>query len=377
MPTQDRLQNRLSKRLGIAQPIFGFTHDPAVVAAICHAGGFGVFGATRHTPEEIAHELAWIRQQVGNRPFGVNLVLPTGMPETNDRAAIEAQLPEAHKAFVRDIQKKYAVPAATQAGMRSRFVRSEEVAQRQLEVIMRSDVNMLACGIGSPMDVIERAKASGKLVLALVGSPKHARNALAKPIDILVAQGYDAGAHTGVIGTFSLVPQIVDMAGDVPVLAAGGVATGRHVLAALAMGAQGVWMGTAWLTTSEYRMQDALRQKLLAAGSDDTVISRADSGKTLRQIRTAWSEEWAAPGAPAPLKMPLQDILVGDLLGAIDEHEVKPLMHHPAGQSIAYFNEVRSVADVMRGIVDEACDGLDRLGVTGADVTLNLPRTNI
>ena len=136
-------------------------------------------------------------------------------------------------------------------------------------------------------------------------------------------------------------------------------------------------MGTAWLTTSEYRMQDALRQKLLAAGSDDTVISRADSGKTLRQIRTAWSEEWAAPGAPAPLKMPLQDILVGDLLGAIDEHEVKPLMHHPAGQSIAYFNEVRSVADVMRGIVDEACDGLDRLGLTGADVTLNLPRTNI
>ena len=99
MPTQDRLQNRLSKRLGIAQPIFGFTHDPAVVAAICHAGGFGVFGATRHTPEEIVHELAWIRQQVGNRPFGVNLVLPTGMPETNDRAAIEAQLPEAHKAF--------------------------------------------------------------------------------------------------------------------------------------------------------------------------------------------------------------------------------------------------------------------------------------
>ena len=115
MPTQDRLQTRLSKRLGIAQPIFGFTHDPAVVAAICHAGGFGVFGATRHTPEEIAHELAWIRQQVGNRPFGVNLVLPTGMPETNDRAAIEAQLPEAHKAFVRGIQKKYAVPAASKS----------------------------------------------------------------------------------------------------------------------------------------------------------------------------------------------------------------------------------------------------------------------
>ena len=362
MSSNDRLQTRLSKRLGIAQPVFGFTHDPAAVAAICHAGGFGVFGATRHTPEEIEHELAWIRKQVGNRPFGVNLVLPTGMPETNDRAAIEAQLPEAHKAFVREIEHKYGVPPATRAGMRSRFVRSEEVAHRQLEMIMRSDVNLLACGIGSPTDVIERAKASGKLVLALVGSPKHARSALAKPIDILVAQGYDAGAHTGTIGTFSLVPQIVDLAGDVPVLAAGGVATGRHLLAAMAMGAQGVWMGTAWLTTSEYRMHEALRQKLLVAGSDDTVISRADSGKTLRQIRSAWSDEWAAPDAPKPLRMPLQDILVGDLLGAIDEHEVLPLMHYPAGQSIAYFNEVRSVADVMRGIVEEACAGLDRLG---------------
>jgi NAD(P)H-dependent flavin oxidoreductase YrpB (nitropropane dioxygenase family) len=109
-------------------------------------------------------------------------------------------------------------------------------------------------------------------------------------------------------------------------------------------------------------MHEALRQKLLVAGSDDTVISRADSGKTLRQIRSAWSDEWAAPDAPKPLRMPLQDILVGDLLGAIDEHEVLPLMHYPAGQSIAYFNEVRSVADVMRGIVEEACAGLDRLG---------------
>lgn len=357
----DPLQTRLSRRLGIAHPVFGFAHDAAAVAAICNAGGFGVLGATRHTPEEIAHELAWIRAQVGDRPFGVNLVLPTGMPENNDRSAIEAQLPEAHRAFVRSIQDKYAVPAATRAGMRSRFVRSDESAQRQLEAVMRSDVNLLACGIGSPLDVIERAKAAGKLVLALVGSPKHARSALAKPIDILVAQGYDAGAHTGTIGTFSLVPQIVDIAGDVPVLAAGGVATGRHLLAALAMGAQGVWMGTAWLTTAEHHMHDVIRQKLLAAGSDDTVISRADSGKTLRQVRSAWSEEWAAPGAPAPLKMPLQDILVGDLLGAIDEHEVRPLMHHPAGQSIAYFNEVRTVAEVMEGLVGEAYANMGRL----------------
>lgn len=356
------LQTRLCRNLGLDNPIFGFTHSPAVAVAVCQAGGFGVFGATRHTPEEIEHHLAWIRERVGKRKFGVNLVLPDGMPEHNDRGAIEAQLPQGHRNFVKKIAADFAVPPATRAGERSRFVRSDEMAAQQLEAVMRSSADLLACGIGSPVEAIEQAKARGKMVLALVGSPKHAKRALAKPIDILVAQGYDAGAHTGTIGTFSLVPQIVDIAGDIPVLAAGGVATGRHINAALAMGAQGVWMGTAWLTSVEHQMPDVLRQKLLAAGSDDTVISRADSGKTLRQIRTAWSETWAAPDAPKPLKMPYQDILVGDLLGAIDEHGVEALMHSPAGQSIAYFNEVQTVAQIMEGLMHEAMEGLEKLG---------------
>lgn len=329
--------------------------------AITHAGGFGVLGATRHTPEEIEHELAWIRERVGKAKFGVNLVLPDGMPEDNDRTSIESQLPGAHRAFVQSIYKKYDVPAATKPGERSRFVRSNEVAGQQLEAILRSDANLLACGIGSPIDVIERAKASGKMVLALVGSPKHAKRALLKPIDILVAQGYDAGAHTGTIGTFSLIPQIVDMAGGIPVLAAGGVATGRHIHAAVAMGAQGVWMGTAWLTSAEHQMSELLRRKLLNAGSDDTVISRADSGKTLRQIRSAWSEEWSSPEAPKPLKMPLQDILVGDLLGAIDEHDIEPLVHSPAGQSIAYFNEVKTVAEIFADLADQVHRSLEAM----------------
>ena len=361
MVNASQLQTRLSRKLGLECPIFGFTHSAPVVVAVCAAGGFGVLGATRHTPEEIEYELAWIRERVGKRPFGVNLVLPDGMPEDNDRAAIEAKLPATHREFVRGIYEKYAIPAATKPGERSRFVRSTEVAEQQLESVLRSDVNLLACGIGSPVEVIERAKAAGKLVLALVGSPKHAKRALAKPIDILVAQGYDAGAHTGVIGTFSLVPQIVDLAGNVPVLAAGGVATGRHINAALAMGAEGVWMGTAWLTTKEHEMPDLLRQKLLQAGSDDTIISRADSGKTLRQIRSAWSEEWSSPGAPIPLKMPYQDILVGDLLGAIDEHLVAPLMHSPAGQSIGYFNELSTVGEVMEKLLRESREGMERL----------------
>ncbi len=352
------LQNALGEKLGVKYPIFSFAHSVEVTAAVTNAGGYGVYGATRDTPEEIEESLARLRKLVGDKPFGVDLVLPRGMPATDNRALIEAELPDGHRDFVDGIYEKYQVPKATKPGMRSRFVRSEETAAEQIAVVLASDVDLFACGIGAPVDAVEKAKADGKMTLALVGSPHHAQRALESGADLLVAQGYDAGAHTGQIGTFSLVPQIVDVAGDVPVLAAGGVATGRHIAASYALGAQGVWLGTVWLGTREHGLSQILVDKLLAAGSADTVISRADSGKTLRQIRTAWSEEWASKDAPAPLKMPYQDILVGDLLGAIDEHSVEPLMHHPAGQSIAYVNELRSVSDVMTELVTEAEDVL-------------------
>ena len=235
------------------------------------------------------------------------------------------------------------------------------MASAQIEAVLASDVDLLACGIGAPPEMLLRAKARGKKTLALVGNRNHATRALASGVDILVAQGHDAGAHTGPIGTFSLVPQIVDVAGDIPVLAAGGVATGRQIVAALALGAVGVWLGTAWLATKEYDLSDAIVEKLLAAGSEDTVISRADSGKTLRQIRSAWSEEWAKESAPAPLKMPFQDILVGDLLGAIDEHDIKPLVHYPAGQSIGFVNKRSTVAGVMAQLLCETNEAVRAL----------------
>ncbi len=355
------LQTALGRRLGVKYPIFSFAHSIEVTAAVTNAGGFGVYGATRDTPEEIRDRLKRLRQMVGDKPFGVDLVLPRGMPATDDRTLIEAEISDGHRDFVQGLYDKYKVPKATKPGMRSRFVRSNEVADAQIRAVLESDVNMFACGIGAPMDAVTQAKADGKVTLALVGSPHHAQSAIASGTDILVAQGYDAGAHTGVIGTFSLVPQIVDVAGDIPVLAAGGVATGRHIAASYALGAQGVWLGTVWLGTREHGLSEILTEKLLAAGSSDTVISRADSGKTLRQIRTAWSEEWAAKEAPAALKMPYQDILVGDLLGAIHEHQVAPLVHHPAGQSIAYVNELRSVDEVIQELVGQGESSLVKL----------------
>lgn len=347
------ITNALTEKFGLKYPIFGFAHSIDVVCALAEAGCFGVYGATRDTPEEIEERLALIRDRIGDRPFGVDLVMPRGMPEFADKQAVIDQLPEEHKSFVKGLYEKYAIPPATKPGMRSRFLRSDEITNRQVRKVLESSVDIFACGIGAPADVVAEAKRGGKTTLALVGHPRHAQAALRAGADILVAQGYDAGAHTGPIGTFSLVPQVVDVAGDAPVLVAGGVATGRHIAASFAMGAQGVWMGTAWLTSTEHALHEVVVEKLLAAGSDDTVITRANSGKTFRQIRTAWSEEWARPDAPQPLQMPHQDMLIGDLLGAINEHEIKPLMHSGAGQSIAYSTEQKSVGDIVADLVEQ------------------------
>jgi NAD(P)H-dependent flavin oxidoreductase YrpB (nitropropane dioxygenase family) len=352
MPFQ--LKTRVCDMLGMQYPIFAFTHKVPVVIAVSKAGGFPVYGATRDTPEEIEQVVREVRAAIGNRPFGLNLVLPEGMPEEDNRDLIEAQIPQGHRQFVKGLWDKYQVPPNTKPAMRTKFIRSKSMNERQIQTVMDSDVPLLAFGIGAPPEVVQEAHLRGKKVLALVGNPKHAVRALNKGVDLLVAQGHESAAHTGNITTFSLVPQVVDVSGDVPVLAAGGVATGRHIMASLALGAQGVWCGTTWLLTKEWGLDPIIQKKLMAARSEDTLITRSESGKTFRQIRSAWSEEWENPEAPRPLRMPLQDVLVGDLLGAILEHRVEPLMHHAAGQGIAYQNQVKSVEEVLTGLVREA-----------------------
>lgn len=345
----------LCERFGLAAPVFGFSHAVEVVAAVTNAGGFGVYGATRRFPHEIEAELKAIRDLVGRRPFGVDLVIPGSMPERDDRAAFEAQVPAAHRAFIDEIARRHEVPPPSGPGMRTRFVRSREMTERQLRAVLDSDADLVALGIGCPPEVIERAKARGKTTLALVGQERHARKALAAGADLIVAQGADAGGHTGTVGTFSLLPRVVALAGENPVLAAGGVATGAHVAAALMMGAQAVWIGTAFLLTEENRHHLTTHETaaLLRAQATDTVVSRGESGKPFRQTRSAWSDAWAAPGAPEPLEHPLHDMLVGDLLGAIREHDVAPLAHSGAGQGIGWFDRVRTVAEVMRTLAEQ------------------------
>ena len=354
---------RICGRLGCTSPVFGFSWwEPDVAIAVSRAGGVGVWGCTRRTPDEIEMGLTRMKDELGDLPWGVDLVIPSGMPDTDDRAAIEAELPEEHVAFVASLREKYAVPDDGLPGYRSRFVRSEETAREQLDVVMDHRIPLLALGIGSPAWAVEQAHERGSLIVSLVGRPAHAESAIRAGADVLVAQGTDAGGHTGPIGTFSLVPQVVDIAGGRPVLAAGGVATGRHLAAALALGADGVWMGTAFLGSVEAAPGRVLLSKLIAAGSSDTVVSRSVSGKTLRMLRSAWSDEWAAADAPEPLKMPYQDILIGDMLGQILRHEVEPLVHEGAGQGVVHLTVQEPVADIMERLVREADEVLAKLG---------------
>ena len=359
--TRSALHTAICDRLGIPYPIFGFSHSMEVTAAITNAGGFGVYGVTRDMPDAISARLAKIRSMVGDRPFGADLLLPLGMADKNDWAAAEAKIPEGHKAFVRHLKQKYKVPDPTGKSFFSSVVRSNELFEAQADALLKSDVNLFASAIGTPPHIIKRAKETGKITLSLVGAPKHVKYAKAAGVDLLVAQGYDAGGHTGPIGTMSLVPQIVDVAEEVPVLAAGGIADGRQVAASLALGAQGVWLGTVWLTTEEHRLNRHILEKLLRAGSADTVLTRSHSGKTCRVVRTAWSEEWDAEGAPKPLEMPYQHVLVGELLTGVMEHEIEPLMYEGAGQSVAWCNEVSTVGQVIERLVAEAQEALAAL----------------
>ena len=281
----EALYTSVCRRLNIQHPIFGFSMEVDVAAAVTNAGGFGVYGAARDKPEEIVERLARIRSLVGDRPFGVDLMLPAGMMEKSDRQGVKDQLPEKHKEFVKSLKNKYEVPDPTTTSFFLNNMRSTELFEGQVEAVLQSDANLFASAIGVPSDIIKRAKEAGMVTLSLVGSPRHVKHAKAAGTDLIVAQGYDAGGHTGPIGTLSLVPQIVDAAGDIPVLAAGGIGDGRQIVASLALGAQGVWLGTAWLATEEHNLQPTLLKKVLNAGSADTVISRRALRKCVRWFR--------------------------------------------------------------------------------------------
>lgn len=367
------MQTELSRRLGIEHAIFGFTPFPAVAAAISRAGGFGVLGAVRYTaPDELARDLDWMQEHVEGRPYGLDVVMPVKKVEGVSEADVEAMIPEGHRQFVRDVLAKHGVPEPAEGEASGWRITGwmEQVARGQLDVAFDYPIRLLANALGSPpADVIRRAHDQDVLVAALAGSARHARKHAEAGVDIVVAQGYEAGGHTGEIASMVLTPEAVDAVAPLPVLAAGGIGSGQQIAAALALGAQGVWLGSLWLTTTEADLHSpALTRKLLAAGSGDTVRSRALTGKPARQLRTEWTEAWDDPQGPGTLPMPLQGLLVADAVSRIQKYEVQELLGTPVGQIVGRMNSERAVQDVFDDLTrgfERAVDRVNRIAGRG------------
>lgn len=367
------MHTEICDRYGIEFPIFAFSHCRDVVAAVSRAGGFGILGALAFGPEQLEIELDWIDEHVDGKPYGVDLVIPAKFVTSgeDDRdlgiKKIEEMISDEHWAFVEQLLTKHDVgplPADVDATPVAAGLEAGERFPRQVELVLKRDsVKMLVNALGPmPAYAVEAAHEHGVDVGALIGSVRHAENNIANGVDVLIAQGTEAGGHCGEISTMVLVPEVVDAVGDrAQVLAAGGIGCGRQMAAALALGAVGAWTGSIWLTVSESETAPVVVDNLLAATSRDTVRSRAMTGKPARQLRTEWTEAWESPESPGTLPMPLQGILFSNAARRITRAESKALSGSPVGQIVGRMNERRAAKDVIFEMVEECIDATERL----------------
>ena len=354
-PRSTRLMRTpLCEEFGIEYPIFAFTPSEHVAAAVSRAGGLGVLGCVRfNDTEELERVLTWLDDNTDGKPYGVDIVMPMKIPTEGTSVDLGAMIPEEHKKFVDETLLKLGVPPLPEGEGREGVLGwLHSVARSHLDVALQHRPVLIANALGSPpVDVIEKCHEHGIKVAALAGAAKHALSHVTNGVDIIVAQGYEAGGHTGEIASMVLTPDIVDAVGpDVPVLGAGGIGSGRQIAASLALGAQGVWTGSIWLGTEEYRNLAANRgweTAFTRATSSDTVRTRVYTGKPARLLKTKWTEAWAEEGAPQPLPMPLQNLLVAEAHNRINAANDPDVISMPVGQIVGRMNEVRPVADVI------------------------------
>jgi NAD(P)H-dependent flavin oxidoreductase YrpB (nitropropane dioxygenase family) len=363
------MRTALCDQLGIEHPIVGFTPSEHVAAAISRAGGLGVLGCVRfNDAADLDKVLDWMDARTDGRPYGIDVVMPAKIPAEGAATDLNQLIPAGHREFVDQTLIRLGVPPLADDSLAGEGVLGwlHSVARAQVEVALAHPARLIANALGSPpADIIAAAHDRGMLVAALAGKAAHARSHVAAGVDIVVAQGYEAGGHTGEIASMVLVPEVVDAVGpDVPVLAAGGIGSGRQIAAALALGAAGAWMGSAWLITTEYAGLSplpGLREALLAATSSDTVRSRIYSGKPARLLKNSWTDAWLQPGAPEPLPMPLQNLLVAQAHQRLMRSGNPDVIPMPVGQIVGRMNEVKPVADVIAALVTELDETVTRL----------------
>jgi NAD(P)H-dependent flavin oxidoreductase YrpB (nitropropane dioxygenase family) len=368
------MKTELCDRFGIDYPIFVFTPSEKVAAAVTRAGGMGVLGCVRfNDADDLENVLQWMDANTDGKPYGVDIVMPAKIPTEGTAVDINKLIPQEHRDFVAKTLADLGVPPLPADEARSEGVLGwlHSVARSHVEVALKHPIKLIANALGSPpKDVIDQVHHAGVPVAALAGSAKHAQRHVDNGVDIVVAQGHEAGGHTGEIGSMVLWPEIVDAVGDqTAVLAAGGIGTGRQLAAALALGAQGVWMGSAFLTAAEYDLGvrresgvSVIQEALLGATSADTVRRRYYTGKPARLLKTRWTDAWDADGAPEPLPMPLQNILVSEAHQRMNESSDPTAVSMPVGQIVGRMNEIRPAAEIIAELVagfEEASRRLD------------------
>lgn len=358
------MKTPFTELVGVEHPLVAFNRSPAVVVEASKAGALGVLAATAYTPSELDAQLTWIEDQLDGAPYGVDLLVPeakVAVDPTHLRESLRAQIPQQHIDFVADLMERYEIPPLPEGRRVFDPINLDaSMVEQLLDVCFAHDISLIANALGTPPErMVRTAKAKGIPVASLVGKPQHAERQLAAGVDILVAQGTEAGGHTGEIATMVLTPEILDLAGDVPVLTAGGIGRGSQLAAALALGAAGGWAGSVWLSTIEDVANQVIKDKFLAATSSDTQRNKTRTGKPARQLLSTWHAEWAAEGAPTPLPMPLQPMLTIEEWERIDAaaEQGNPgaaaLESFFVGQIVGSFSLIRTTAQVVDDIVRE------------------------
>lgn len=356
--------------LGIDLPIFAFTHCRDVVVEVSKAGGMGVFGVAGKTPEQLEQELKWIDGHIGGRPYAVDLLLPNKYEKVG-RQKLEPEkiLPQEQREFVKGILDQAGIPPLPtedrdrmlQEGL-SRLNMTPEEAEELVEVAFKHPVKLLVSALGTPArHLVDRAHALGMKVASLVGAVEHAIHQRDAGVDILVAQGTEAGGHTGKISSMILWPQIIDAMAPMPVLAAGGIGRGSQMAAAMAMGADGVWCGSVWLGTKESELSPTMKEQFFAARAQDAIQTRCLTGKSCRALRSKFTEAWEQPGASATLTMPLQSILVEESMQRMERADAKEYLTYPVGQLVGDMTEETTVRRLVEEMLTEFAEAAARL----------------
>ncbi|WP_441240496.1 nitronate monooxygenase [Tardiphaga sp. 768_D3_N2_1] len=363
--------------LGVDFPLLAFSHCRDVVAAVSRAGGFGVLGATAHSPQTLEQELKWIDDHVDGKPYGIDVLIPENISTAGERdvtwKSLERRITPEHRDFTRSLLKKYGVDLKiTEVSPDQPQPFDGETALRLLDVSFNHPIRLIANALGvPPKAMIEMGKAHGVPVAALVGAKEHAIRQVAAGVDILVAQGTEAGGHCGEVSTMVLVPEVIKAIKpmrEVPVLAAGGIMTGRQMAGCMAMGAAGVWTGSVWLATTESETSEIFREKMIAASSRDAIRSKGRTGKPARQLRSVWTDAWdRGEDSPGALPMPLQSLISRDAFASIDRSaaagnaQARDLVSYFVGQGVGLIDSVKSAGAVVQEFKEDFAEAAEHL----------------